>query len=641
MALRPIATNRQSQNTFHKKVNMSLQRRSCMKTRFLKYLVIIVAAAVYAGSMFNTAARPSTPANAPQTANETALPLVSLKRLGTTSFLNALLIMRVPNRQPGGQFRLNVTTGSLIFSDTGQSGDEVAGDGRFSSLTTVDFRALSQDQQAFAEDIASSGTTEKATTPVFDGRIVVGEQELIFPQTTQELQPGQEIILQPIWSRRRIDPARSLIIVDPKVVEDPLRTYNPCTGIGTPMGKWTFGYLMQEMANTPFTGIPASTFVRNWLAKWEAAQVVNGWNVPGRPSVKDTIITPWEAVSGGPVLDLSKAPFKLLAIVNRIDLAGNSGYQISSAGEARFVFGAIDRRSQDGCCRMTEMTVIFEYGIDRKGCPAVRAWAQQWVNLSTLVLGSAAYNAALEAITEQFAKRDVAPNKVNRSALNQLRTNEFLPPITAPWEMREFKLTPGRQDPFPAPGGPFPGASLLVQTTTKQTPDRVLNNTATLADFINNTCPPGHTVPLSYPRIPPDNLLPNDPQMLGGNAFIPPGVWNAAGITCPSVDNSRFEFSFATCGGCHLNETATSFYHIRPTGFGVPAALSLFLSGPLIVNDPISGTPRLFDELARRANILSSLARSLCPLPGIDVFVPLRSIGPVDLVPVRPDTFIH
>jgi hypothetical protein len=108
-------------------------------------------------------------------------------------------------------------------------------------------------------------------------------------------------------------------------------------------------------------------------------------------------------------------------MVNRIDLRRTNGFGGGDAGEGRFVFSAIDRRN--GGCGTLQFTVIFEYGIDRQG-NAVRDWARQWYDLSAMSFGPQ-FNAALQAITEQFAAAGVAPSKPNGSALNQLRTNEI------------------------------------------------------------------------------------------------------------------------------------------------------------------------------------------------------------------------
>lgn len=562
---------------------------------------------------------------------------VFIKRLKmSTKAGNALLTLDFNGKYAGQNLRYEIDDRTVLLRDDGKGGDEAAGDGRLSAIINLDFAELTANQARIKA--AQSASNLPANTAIFNGRVKVGEEELVLPLSSGELQPGQEVELGATAAAfGGIDPARSLLITDINVVEDPTRTFNPCTGVGTPMGVWTFGHLMREMANTPATGINPSTFVRKWLAHWESTQVVNGWSVAQRNAVRNTIILPWEAASGGPgaPLNLAIAPFRLLAIVNRIDLQGNSGYQTSNGGEARFVFGAIDRRNK--VCIVVEMSVIFEYGIDLPDCKSVTAWAQQWIALSTLPLGSPVYNNALQKITDQFTTAGVAPRKVNGSALNQLRTNEFL---DRPWELREFKLTPGVGDLFPPSG-------MLTQTTVKQTPDPILNGTATLRNYINGDCPNvlvgSHVVPIGFPRDPADAALPNNPAMLGGNSPVPPGVWNTAGIGCdPFVPGeARFQFSNATCGGCHLTETGTSFYHIRPTPFGVPALLSPFLSGPITITDPVNGvTNRNFDEMLRRAQILFNTANQNCALGGTTTFEPLEANANGELKR-RPSAFVH
>jgi hypothetical protein len=620
------------------------------KSQLTKTLVVVIAATLIAGAMITSQANVSPTGvknlrNSMEIASaQTTAPAkdhsVFIKRLDkNTKAGNALLILSFNGQYAGRQLSYSFDNRTIVLRDDGRGGDEVAGDGRLSATVTLDFAELAANQVR----IKAAQTELKApsTVALFNGRVKIGEEEMELPLSSGEMRPGQEIELVQTASVSSIDPARSLLITHINVVEDPTRTFNPCTGVGTPMGKWTFGYLMEQMANQPVTGINPSVFVRQWLKHWEAMQVVNGWSVAQRNAVRDTIIIPWVQASGGPgqPLNLKIAPFRLLAIVNRIDLQGNSGYQTSSAGEARFVFGAIDRRNN--LCNVVEMSVIFEYGIDLEGCESVRNWAKQWINLSTIPIGTPAYNLALEKITDQFVTAGVAPKKVNGSALNQLRTNEFL---NQPWELREFKLTPGVGDLFAATG-------FLTQTTVKQTPDPVLNNTATLADYINSDCANvnlgSHIVPIAFPRNAVDAALPNPPAMLGGNSPVPPGVWNAPGIGCGPVPpgEARFQFSFATCGGCHLTETNTSFYHIRPTQFGTPAILSPFLSGPITVNDPtivfpLPPFPRKFDEMLRRAQILDQIANQDCRLGTKTLLEPLM-VTPKGEIRNRPSAFVH
>ena len=72
--------------------------------------------------------------------------------------------------------------------------------------------------------------------------------------------------------------------------------------MGTPMGPWTFGYLMQEMVNQPSSGILPADFVLEWMDQWTTVQSVNGQTIPARVAMQD-FIDRWldeSAVNGAP-----------------------------------------------------------------------------------------------------------------------------------------------------------------------------------------------------------------------------------------------------------------------------------------------------------------------------------------------------
>ena len=146
------------------------------------------------------------------------------------------------------------------------------------------------------------------------------------------------------------------------------------------------------------------------------------------------VLGPWEERSGGPSrpLDFSTAPFRLLAIMNRMDLR-QPGVQ---AGEGRFVFGVLDAAGNP-----LEFTVILEYALPGGTPEAIQRWARDWHELGQLGLSHPDYNAKLQALTDRFAKSGVMPGRPFGNALNQIRTNEVV--LAEPWEMREFILTDG------------------------------------------------------------------------------------------------------------------------------------------------------------------------------------------------------
>jgi hypothetical protein len=360
------------------------------------------------------------------------------------------------------------------------------------------------------------------------------------------------------------------------------------------MGKWTFGYLMSEMANESVTGLDPSRFVRNWLRQWGRDQVVNGDLIERRPELP--ILRPWEEVGNGvnQPLDLSLAPFRLLAIVNRVDLHDDLDFGGVGAGEARFVFAAVDLANG---CQPLQFTVNFEFLIKRDSCGEIKDWAQQWRDLSNFGLGSEEYNSALENITEQFVAAGSDPNmRPNRSTLNALVTNEIF--LGEPWELRAFKLIESGR-----------GRGLLGSVPVKQVPHDAFNATETLVDFINNNeeniLARNYTVPLA---------LPDGTPFLGGASNMVFATHWAGPRNGPAINSNeaRHIFSMNTCNGCHARETGTTFTHIRPAPFGLMPNLSGFMTG-IDVPDPVDrNTIRSFNELNRRAIEFESIVNMSC-----------------------------
>ncbi len=351
------------------------------------------------------------------------------------------------------------------------------------------------------------------------------------------------------------------------VVEDPVRTKWTGSLANKNDGAWQFGRLMTAMAGTK----NPSDFVLAWLNQWSANRTVNGEVVPARTAISG-IINAWPKVGGK--LDLTKAPLRLLAIVNRLDLRNLAA---GKAGEGRFVFGVLD----GGTPR--QFTVILEYNLPGSTQADVASWAARWHALGTLGIGTPAYNAALQKITDAFAGPNLIPTRPNGSSISQVRSNEIA--LSSPWELREFGLN---------------AAGNLVERTVALTPQAGLNGSTKVRDFVNT----------------------NQAAILGGNFVVPLtfggapfragaivnniDFWSAPGIT---NNNARQKFSLNTCNGCHGFETQTGFLQISNRSLGSAAALSGFLRGESI-SDPVSGVTRKFNDLARRANDLRTI---VCP----------------------------
>jgi hypothetical protein len=343
-----------------------------------------------------------------------------------------------------------------------------------------------------------------------------------------------------------VDRFKELAIVDATVVEDAERI--------KPGGPWSFRHLVEEMAPP---AIDAPTFVETWVKEWNVT-TVNSFPVPPKTAGATAFLAAWPRTADGK-LDLGQAPFKLIAITNRMDLRDKKNP--GSAGEGRLIFAGL----QGG--QPANFTVIFEYVLPTDDTKDVPFWADTWHGLGAPAQGER-YNAALEKVTRLFTDRGASPSKPNGSAIGQIRTNELM--LGDPWELREFRLD-------------VADGQLRIAPTL-QCPDPSFNHgNDTLVQFINDHADEvrrgTHVVP---------------PEMLGGVA-PETGPWEIPGVD----EELRHAFALQTCNGCHTNETKSrnGFFHVAPTGVG-RARLSVFLDN---ADDAQN------DELSRRAGELSLL----------------------------------
>lgn len=356
------------------------------------------------------------------------------------------------------------------------------------------------------------------------------------------------------------------MIRDLSVVEDPERTLDPCAAGSGVRGPWTFGAIMTAVAAQAGNDDPAA-FVRRWLGTWETDHYINGFFVPSVATVRDIIVDTWPRVAGGDALDLTKAPFRLLAIVNRMDLRHtDDNGQPLDAGEARFVFGATD-----SLCRKISFTLIFEFKLPAETAAEVVDWARRWHDLGGYPFGPD-YNQALETLTNSFVGN-----------LNQVRSNEVALSILD-WEQRQFGIDYQSHD--------------LVLAPLTQTPDITLNESPQLIDFINTNADRilagTHQVPAS---------------MLGGAVPTSFG-WSGVRLEDPLL--VRHHFALQTCAGCHSRETASDFLHIFARQYHQATAFSDYLTGNNMPIFDFMQQSRTFHVLLDRAQDLQALLERGC-----------------------------
>jgi len=489
----------------------------------------------------------------------------------------------------------------------------------------INFDALLEDWKRYAKDAGEADSVSQESAG--RERQILALAKPDFSGVKYEFPENKPVVLEP-WFRGIPETqleARQKLIGSSLMITD-LKVVNNERAVGN--GKWSFGYLMRQLANEEQTGIHAEELAERWVAHWNKDLEIAGAKVTNRKDGMAKLLAGWPRKKDGK-LDLDKAPFRLLAIVSRLDLRNNLilGAQRvggGGAGEGRFVFCALNEKQEP-----LAFTVIFEYQIKKSDFEGVRHWAKQWYDLSSMELGGDAYLKALEALTEQFAGANNDPeNPPNRSALAALRTNEIeldllagkSPPL---WELREFRLASHS-------GG------YLEQVTAKQTPQLGFNNKLKLADFINarekDILGMAHRTPVEFP--------PGEP-FLDGASITPVNLfWNVTvdpKVPATKINgDARHLFSLGTCSGCHaaeafrkvenfmgdpvatVDQIPPMFTHVRPRMADKVAKLSPFLQGEgkadFSLTDPAGQIDangalksRPFGDLRRRADDLYAL----------------------------------
>jgi hypothetical protein len=532
------------------------------------------------------------------------------------------------------------------FYDDGSRGDDAESDNIFTAYLDIDVDAFVEQIEGMEEALANEGQFVRfsghigevvTTTPTFDdaafdlGNWVAVDGD--FQLAGIDCSFSHDIVKE-----------SSLFITDLAVVEDPARTYNPVgnsasgwTPIGNPTGCWTFGQMMKNMANTASTGVSAKTFIKEWLKNWTVTQPsVNGETIPLRSTSEFVIdvIKPWLERAGASnvqennweskwdeswILEadiLRFAPFKLTAIVNRIDLRANTAYKstVVNAGETRFIFtlesvytnpvfgtavfpkGSPPKHANTGISAdhidWEGMNIIFEYGNTQTNLCDIKEFAKQWKALGGLSRGSSAFNDALEDITNTVTAANAASGRINGSAINRIRTNEKIfgtmnngfAWADADWELRQFELNSATHclQHAPLTNTPKHGANDAYNMQGSDV-DFPINTTlrANLMDLIygstvfrNNLKNGKHNIPSNqlagFARIDGEYL-----HYFGLNFTVGTTHFNAASYSSSTnypIDRQyRQQLSLNTCQGCHAGETKTIFTHVRPLSYGESA----------------------------------------------------------------------
>jgi hypothetical protein len=385
---------------------------------------------------------------------------------------------------------------------------------------------------------------------------------------------------------------------------------------------------------------------------------------------RDRILAHWDPDGTGPDLPAGDqdGPFRLLAVINRLDVAGADDNPGGGAtlpedkrkffGEGRLVFG-LTTPGDDGA--PYPMTLIMEYHLpflrtsivdgvttfvadrtdfnhdaigDADWVEQRAIWAGLWAELSRYDLDSDAYRTKLREIVSLFARPEnsvalrVGYIVERKDSLDPEQHCDAPPDPIREFEYREsytqggFLLAPRdlARDVHPCVAQQPFFAELVEQRWQPATRDMrfdykwpsAIQDQAAI--FAACGLPMGAEQDAQGPRV-------------HVSRFLVDKWWPALYGTDPddhtvnNMEEKRHDFAMTTCSGCHSRETGTAGFMIFPRRADEDSVLTELLRGPVSVTLP-NGAQYHYDELARRATLIEAFAQksypctgSLCPAP--------------------------
>ncbi len=330
----------------------------------------------------------------------------------------------------------------------------------------------------------------------------------------------------------------------------------------------------------------ASAFTQAWLDSWTTRTLdgtLYGAAVVPRPAVSHVLACPWlrlrpENVCDDTcgtcrerIFDMKKAPFRLVAVVNRLDLGlvegpcGGVG-AVPENAEIRLVFTAVRPGTRDPL----PFTLIAEYGAGAHSRGDILRLARTLHEIAALPSG-ARYEEAVATFVRPF---------VRGGSLEQIRTNEiaFGAPSGLPWELREFHLGAGAA-----------GVPRLVPSMLTRTPDLSFDGSPALSSWLGRN---GGDVVEGAAWTLPEPLQAATAWTTNANF-----TWEKGGVGAVA-DGVLASFNRATCNGCHGGlalSPESSFQHLA--------------TGSADANGSVETRASAFltTELLRRGHVLSAL----------------------------------
>jgi len=304
--------------------------------------------------------------------------------------------------------------------------------------------------------------------------------------------------------------------------------------------------------NSPwsFSGVLQAGFRQR---KDDVQRFINDWTNSLKGAAGEVFRDEWGRHDAG--FSIDRAPVRLLAVVNRLDLARVEdgtcnqppGQPCLCGAEIRFVFGAVIPKNlrvrPDGYFSM-----IVEFVLPCQSQAAFQVLVRSWRSLNVPGWPQKYHTDLGERLREATGAAELVRLRTIMSTFNNS------------WNVQQYKFTPQGLVRKPLdrefkPAFYCLGPESDIGTFAKQRPEEILAGRYDVDDKLGTsvtTVTVGAHPVLTLAR----NLQPGD-----------------------NTDKVRFSLSINSCTGCHSGETETSFHHVAMRKRNERSRLSCFLTG--------------------------------------------------------------
>ncbi len=362
--------------------------------------------------------------------------------------------------------------------------------------------------------------------------------------------------------------------------------------------------------------------------------------------------------------DVGRGPFRLLAVVNRMDLAGDTDPRGNGPamlprpfGEGRLIFGLIDPIAE-AAGKPYPLTFILEYklpaldsdldvdldydyschGDNAASCfrsdweTVLTRWSQVWRELSairdseTTGYDTNSFRTQLRQIARAFASPDnfaalranVQLTNANNSVEHELRSWYLFQPQ---WNLIPRRL---RNEPYRCASTGTELASIVESFWDSETQDLIMEPFRFVDDGRAYEIP-RRVIDFPYPSLGLETSTPiAGCETTEYDIYTPVGdswanlarvarvqeedVWTPSGLDTPESEAKRHAFAIRTCSGCHSAESGAFGFHVSPRLEGKGSRVSRFLKGGATFSR--NGATYEYDELGNRKRFLLRAAKA-------------------------------